>query len=283
MSWTKSKMYAVIKVWIPLFLLFSLFFFVTSLLNNTLIVSVLQLMLGDEKKEVVIKLCEYLNTSISFFLGVVLALQVLTFFRNKNSNQVFNSNGNIYYDYSYATYIIAAKVLGYNQVQLAGVPIGMQYKLVLRGTFSNIIVDVWDNHYVDVVSTKAKEYVRVEKENFNGNHNKKMNLVISDTYRIESSSIDEKYVENPTIRIESCFTDSEIRYLNKPLVNKVRQVLQKEVDETVKELYVFSSANPKNNLDIITSCFRKFGRFQIQKVFVVQFDEEKYKKAKRVI
>ncbi|MGX7740887.1 hypothetical protein ACWPXU_13635 [Enterococcus faecalis] len=45
----------------------------------------------------------------------------------------------------------------------------------------------------------------------------------------------------------------------------------------------FSTANPKNNLNIITSCFRKFGRFQNQKVYVVQFDGKYYKKATRVI
>lgn len=282
----KSRLYGFFKVWLPFILILLLFFSILFLFDNTLTAEVLVLLIGNEKMDTIQKLCDYLNTSVSFFLGIILVLQLLNFFRKRNSEQVFNSNGNIYYDFSYLTFFIAAKVLGYSQIQLAGIPISMQYKLVLRGTFPKIIEDMWDNHYSEVTKSNSCEIETcddVEKKNFDNKQFDKINLIISDTYLISLDSIDKKFVNNPTIIVKSTLNNTGLRYLNEELVNKIRGVLQNEIPKENKEIYIFSTANPKNNLNIITSCFRKFGRFQTQKIFVVQLENNSYKKAKRVI
>ncbi|HGF7173287.1 hypothetical protein [Enterococcus hirae] len=282
----KSIFYGFCKVWLPFLLIIFLFFSILFLFDNSLTAEVLELLVGKEKMVNIQELCKYLNTSVSFFLGIILILQLLNFFRKRNSEQVFNSNGNIYYDFSYLTFYIANKILGYTKIQLAGIPISMQYKLILRGTFQKIIEDMWEDHYVEITEGESGEHetpVKVEYKNFNNNQFDKINLLICDTYLIELNSIDKKFVNNPTIIIKTNERETALRYLNKQLVNEVRMVLQNEIPQETKKIYVFSTANPKNNLNIVTSCFRKFGRFQTKKIFVVQYKNKIYKKASRVI
>ncbi|WP_270693216.1 hypothetical protein [Enterococcus malodoratus] len=256
-------------------------------LDNFLITNIILFFMGNERKDIIITLGEYLNTGVSFFLGIFLVLQLLNFFKKNNAGKVFNSHGNIYHDYSYATFFIAAKVLGYTKVQLAGIPIGMQYKLVLRGTFIDVVEDMWENHYIQAVSDEngklPSNFIKVRKINFDDHYCNKINLIINDTCLILPKTIDKKYSDNATICVDSTHTSGGHRYLNNYLVNRIRRVIQKELPQEVEEIYIFSTANPKNNLNIITSCFRKFGRFQNQKVYVVQFDGKYYKKATRVI
>lgn len=283
----KSLLYAFVKVWIPFFSVVAVFIITLFFLDNFLITNIILFLMGDARKDTLIILGEYLNTSLSFFLGVFLVLQLLNFFKKNNAGQVFNSHGNIYHDYSYPTFFIAAKILGYTKVQMAGIPIGMQYKLVLRGTFIDVIEDMWENHYIqaepDENGKMPDNFIKVTKENFDNHNCDRINLIISDTYLILPETIDKKYCGNATIRIDSSNTNSELRYSNNYLVKRIRHIIQKELPQEVKGIYIFSTANPKNNLNIIASCFRKFGRFQNQKVYVVQFDGTYYKKATRVV
>lgn len=232
------------------------------------------------------KTCEYLNTNISLVLTLIILLQLLNISRKRNNTQVFNASGNIYYNHFYVTFWLASKVLGYRKVQLAGVPIGMQFKLVLRGTFAETVEDVWNSHYEDlVVDTTGESSVEIEVKEINMDsweESPDVNLFICDTYPIKLNQISKEFQENPTIVINSVGDSKQLRYINKPLVNEVRKSVQSIARD--KNLYVFSTANPKNNLNIITSCFRFFDRFPIKNAYVVQFGKDKkYRKAIKIL
>lgn len=282
----KTKLYALVKVWLPIFLTPIVIFFFLNKSSNYLTNSILQLLLGVEKKDLISELCSYLNTSISLILSFVIILQLLSIIRKRNNEQLFNSNGNIYYEHWYITFWFASKILGYKKLQLAGIPIGMQFKLVLRGTFPEIIEDIWDMHYeniADVVLRADEETVEVVKLNMDLlNESPNVNLLICDTYQIDINQISNEFKYNPTIIVRSTVNKEQLRYLNKPFVNEIRKSVQLIARD--KNVYVFSTANPKNNLNIITSCFRFFDRFPIKNVYVVQYGKDKkYRKAIKVI
>lgn len=75
------------------------------------------------------------------------------------------------------------------------------------------------------------------------------------------------------------------RYKNTHLVQKVREAVQVCMNSEKDVIFVFSTANPLNNLNIITSSFRRFGRFQDKKIYVVQLNQntKEYTKAYRII
>lgn len=282
----KTKLYALVKVWLPIFLTPIVIFFFLNKSSNYLTISILQLLLGVEKKDLISELCSYLNTSIYLILSFVIILQLLSIIRKRNNEQLFNSNGNIYYEHWYITFWFASKILGYKKLQLAGIPIGMQFKLVLRGTFPEIIEDIWDMHYeniADVVLRADEETVEVEKLNMDLlNESPNVNLLICDTYQIDINQISNEFKYNPTIIVRSTVNKEQLRYLNKPFVNEIRKSVQLIARD--KNVYVFSTASPKNNLNIITSCFRFFDRFPIKNVYVVQCGKDKkYRKAIKVI
>ena len=282
----KTKIYALVKVWLPIFLTPILVFLFLNKSGSYLTSSILQLLFGLEKKDLIIEMCSYLNTSISLILSFVIILQILSIVRKKNSEQLFNANGNIYYEHWYVTFWLASKILGFRKIQLAGIPVGMQFKLVLRGTFPEIIEDVWGDHYESVSDGALRadeETVKVEKLNMDLlNECFNVNLLICDTYPIEVNQISNEFKHNPTIIVSSTVNKEQLRYLNKPLVNEVRKSLKLIARD--KNIYVFSTANSKNNLNIITSCFRFFDRFPIKNVYVVQYGKDKkYRKAIKVI
>lgn len=282
----KTKKYALMKVWLPIFLTPIIIFVFFHISGSYLTSSILQLLLGNEKKELILEICSYLNTSISLIVSFVIILQILSIVRKRNSEQVFNASGNVYYDHWYITFWLASKILGYKKIQLAGIPIGMQFKLILNGTFPEITEDLWDMHYEnisDVVLAPNKATVEVKKLNWDClKTSSDFNLLICDTYSIDINQIDVKFKSNPTLIVKSTVNKKQLRYLNKPLVNAVRNNVQSFARD--KNVYIFSTANPKNNLNIITSCFRFFNRFPIKNVYVVQYGKDKkYKKANKVI
>lgn len=282
----KTKIYSLVKVWIPVLLIPIIVFTIFNKSSSYLTSSILQLLLGVENKDLILEICSYLNTSISLIFSFVIILQILIFFRKTNNEKIFNANGNIYYDHWYITFWMASQILGYSKIQLAGIPIGMQFKIVLRGTFSEIIEDVWDAHYensTDAILREGEGTVEVEKLNMDSlNISSDVNLLICDTYLIDIDQISDKFKNNPTILIKSTVSKDQLRYLNKELVNEVRKSVQLIARD--KNVYIFSTANPKNNLNIITSCFRFFDRFPIKKLYVVQYGKDKkYRDSIRVI
>lgn len=251
-------------------------FFSTDMVNLSL-----GILLNNEKKvNLAIQIIKHLNWNVTYLVSILILITLINFFKKQNINKLFNSNGNIYYNFGYPLFWVSANILGYEKIQLAGIPLYLQYKLVLRGTFPKIIPDFWENHYdtnegLDNVTHDCSKIESVSKE---------VNLIISDTYFINNEEICVRYRDLPTIRISSKLNNS--RYLNKELVQKTREMMQLISSKGYTEINVFSTANPQNNLNIINSSFRFFDRFSDAKVYVMQKDNgsnSKYSKRYRVI
>lgn len=268
------------KIVLPILMLVVLpvipIFFSTDMVDLSLKI----LLKSTEKVELAIEILKHLNLSLTYLISILILFILLNFFKKQNANKLFNSNGNIYYDFYYPLFWISSKVLGYEKLQLAGIPLHLQYKLVLRGTFPQIIPDFWENHY-DI--SEVSENVSLVCSNEN-NVSKQVNLIISDTYFIKNEELFVEYLNLPTIRVTSKLVSR--RFLNKELVQKTREAMQIVRSKGYAEINVFSTANPQNNLNIINSSFRFFGRFSDAKVYVVQKDygrNSQYSKRYRVI
>lgn len=157
----------------------------------------------------------------------------------------------------------------------------IQFKIVLKATFPLIVSDSYENHYDDDVSegTVSMNCSNFAVEDTTG----AANIIISDTYYIEDKDI-LTYQPLPTIRVSSSLKDR--RYINKELVQKTREAVEQLRRMGFTEINIFSTANPQNNLNIINSSFRFFGRFVNSKIYVFQRCDKKqpvYSKRYRII
>lgn len=274
-------LFIITKIVLPILILVVLpvipiIFFSTDMVDLSLEI----LLKSTEQAELAIEILKHLNLSLTYLISILILFILLNFLKKQNANKLFNSNGNVYYNFYYPLFWISTNILGYEKIQLAGIPLHLQYKLVLRGTFPQIIPDFWENHYdanevLDNVTLDCSKVETVIKE---------ANLIISDTYFIKNEEICANYLDLPTIRVSSNLINR--RYLNKELVQKTREAMQMLRSKGYTEINVFSTANPQNNLNIINSSFRFFGRFADAKVYVMQKDNgnnSKYSKRYRVI
>ncbi|MFW7366940.1 hypothetical protein [Vagococcus fluvialis] len=238
----------------------------------------LQMILKSERDyNLAIEMLRYLNLNITYLFSVLIFFLVMNFFKRQNKGKLFNSNSNMYYNFYYPIFWIASNILGYDLVQLAGIPLHMQYKLILRGTFTSIKPDIWVDHY----DTKSKLSV-ISISDIKKRDPKKINFIISDTYKVKNNEIEKEYRKNSVISISSGNSDS--RYINDDLVQSVRSAFQLVRKNNFDEIYIFSTANPQNNLNIVNSTFRFFGRFVNFKIFVVQKNNKgKYANKYRII
>ncbi|MBU5593840.1 hypothetical protein KQI76_01545 [Amphibacillus sp. MSJ-3] len=265
----KKIIFIVWKILIPLMLLIVLPLSPIFLFDSKMTNIGLQILLKNEREyNLAIEMLKYLNINITYLFSILILIILLNFFKKQNKDRIFNSNSNIYYNFYYALFWIASNILGYDKIQLAGIPIQMQYKIVLRSTFNSIVPDMWMEHYDEV-----PDGVEVTLDSIIVNDPKKINFIISDTYFLKDEEIDAEYNTNSVIRITSNLSDR--RYVNKELVQKTREAIQLVREKGYKEIFIFSTANPQNNLNIINSSFRFFGRFVDFKVFVIQKNEEK--------
>lgn len=238
----------------------------------------LQMILKSEREyNLAIEMLRYLNLNITYLFSVLIFFVIMNFLKKQNKGKLFNSNSNIYYNFYYPIFWIASNVLGYDFVQLAGIPLQMQFKLILRGTFTSVKPDIWIDHYDTQPNKQAINISDIKKR-----HPKKINFIISDTYKIKDKEIGEKYRKNSVIKIDS--GNSDRRYINTELVQNVRSTFQLVRKNKYDEIYIFSTANPQNNLNIVNSTFRFFGRFVNFKIFVVQKNnKDKYVNKYRII
>lgn len=226
----------------------------------------LSFFLGNEKASFIGDVLDLINCNVNVFLAIVIAISILNFFKKRNSEKILNSNGNVYYNYYYVVFWIAATFLGYEKIQMAGLPLHLQYKLILSGLFSTIIPDVYDDHY----DGTEKPDATIKLENFE-EKTSSVNLLVIDTYNI---NLDELSAENQnlsTIIVRSDPTDG-VRRINEALIGQVKKAMGEIQKNHFENVYVYSTANPKNNIKIVNSAFRFFGRSKGFKLYVMQKD-----------
>lgn len=278
----KSIWFLICKIGVPLSLLIGvplipILYFDPDMANLGLKI----LLQNDRDVDLAIQMLSYLNFNMTYLVSVLLLVTILNSFRKKNATLFFNADSNNYYNYHYIFFWIASNILGYQKIQLAGLPMHIQFKIVLIATFPIIIPDCYENHY-DINEDVAT--VTMERSNFDIKERSAANIIISDTYYIEDREIDPARQLLPTIRVTSSLKDR--RYINKELVQKTREAVEQLRKKGFAEINIFSTANPQNNLNIINSSFRFFGRFVSSKIYVFQKGDGKqsiYSDGKQII
>lgn len=284
MNKIEKCMFTILRIALPLASLLIIPITPFFLLQTEWTELILEILLNNEKKiELATSILTKVNLNISFLVSVLLFIILVNFFQKRNETKIFNSNGKIYYDYWYVIFWLSAKILGYGKVQLTGIPIAMQHKLVLRSTFESIMADMWENHY-DEIPYSEEPQVKLTETRMDL-QSKYINLIIADTFDIKEEQLAVTYRNNPTIKVCSPVISTQRRYKNIELVQQVRESLERCMNSEHDVIFIFSTANPLNNLNIITSSFRRFGRFQDKKIYVVQLNQntKEYTKAYRII
>lgn len=204
-------------------------------------------------------------------IGIILAYLVLTIIRNNNKDRVFNTS-NIYYDISYSTFWIAAKVLGYTKVSLMNVPIYLHYIICFKGDFQDI-------EYIDTEEIDKPVNVKIKNDTRQGNT---INILIKDTYDIEDKMLPKDLVKSPMIIIDNYINTDGQRLYNK----NIQKELKKQIDH-YSRLYtavnIFATTNTRTSKTIIDYCFKNAGRTGFNEVFVYKQERNRnFVKRKRV-
>lgn len=194
----------------------------------------------------------------NFAGGIVLFVFGLREFRKVNSEKIFNSKS-YYHNYYYWWYWICGKILGFKKCNLVRVPIFMQFKLVTRQTFEDYLVG--ENY-----ASKKEKIVLVTNSS---NDASIINLVLSDTYPIESSQIPKGKEFSNTIWISRENKKDSQRYYNKEFVKVILNSVR-SLNKSVIRINVFATTNPKHTLEIVESVFNLGGRDNIKSLYVYQ-------------
>lgn len=202
---------------------------------------------------------------ISIIWGVLASILIHYFIRIRNKDELFNTGGK-YNDYPLWIYWIAGRILGYGKVSLIRVPIYLQYQLLFKDMFPEIVVD-------DEVE-KREHTVEIIKKNMDEISNE-INLVLVDTYEITEDEIPIGKLNLPTIIIKSGNQIDSDRSINPQFVKEVRQITNIYHREYT-QLNLFATTNTNHNKFIINKCFKNGNRTGFKNIFVYQASRTDY-------
>lgn len=202
---------------------------------------------------------------ISIIGGVVLSITIYVWRTKANKDKLFNT-GNKYNEYPIWAYWLASKILGYGKVSLVRVPMYLQYKLLLKDIFPEVIVD-------SNIVEKAQSINIIEK---NMDHpSNELNLVLVDTYEITDSQIPSDKAHLPTIFIKSGNEIDSNRSLNPDFIKEIRRRTN-VYHKIYKKLNVYCTTNTNHNQLIINKCFKNSGRTGFENIVVYQASRSNY-------
>ncbi|WP_368901888.1 hypothetical protein [Oceanobacillus oncorhynchi] len=212
-----------------------------------------------------------INIVISMIWGLLGSVFICLLIRRSNKNKLFN-RGSQYNDYPLWLYWTAGRILGYGKITLVRVPIYLQFQLLFKDYFPEVLIDG---------AEERKLEVKIIKRNMNEVSNE-INLILIDTYKIVTSEIPQDKVNLPTIIIESGNQIDSNRSFNPEFLKEVRKITNIYRKE-YKQINVFATTNTDHNKAIINKCFKNGGRTGFENIFVYQASrgsyvfEERYK------
>lgn len=201
----------------------------------------------------------------SIISGIILSIFIYIWRIKTNKDKLFNI-GNNYDEYPIWVYWIASKILGYGKVSLVRVPIYLQYKLLMKDVFQEIVVDM-------DVEEKIQSIVVIE-ENME-NISDELNLILIDTYEITKNQIPSNKTSMPTIFIKSGNETDSNRSLNTKFIKEIRRITNK-YSSVYKQVNVFSTTNTNHNQLIVCKCFKNGRRTGFKHVIVYQASRSSY-------
>ena len=205
----------------------------------------------------------------NWFIGFVVIIIVLFKFRTFNKEKLFNTK-NVYHDYCYTWYWICAKILGYKKCNMKLVPIFMQFKLILNGTFEKYDVGKEDDYPI-----KENEKIKIKKLNYNSISDE-INLVLIDTYPILENQLPENKHSLSTIMISRNKNDFN-RYFSPVFIARIVNEIRK-LPSNVNSVNIYATTNPKHTSQIVENAFKLAMRGNINKLVVFQQEREGLRK-----
>lgn len=205
-----------------------------------------------------------------WILPTFLSIYVLKTFREANSKEIFNTK-NSYIDIPYFLIVYSSKVLGFRKCKLARVPIYLQFKFIFNDTFSDFCHESIDN-----VQEIDFEVRRLNTENMA----KVINIVISDTYKINVDELP-KYIKGyTTIVIERTKKPEGVRSFNAEFLKTIRVEIH-QAQQKYRQINLFLTTNPQHSEKIVNENF-KLGRTRDFSVLIFKsrndnsFDDKYY-------
>ena len=211
---------------------------------------------------------ETINTALYFFLirwgnpavAFATTIVVLGSIRKYNKESKLNK-GNGYHSHYYLAYLYCRYVLGYNTCNLKLVPVPMQFKIVTHELFSKYIY----NEGIHSIDPEIDE-VRITKRG-DFKHTSYINLVLADTFSIETDQIPENVKGYPTIIIDRTIKRENTRYDSENFVKKTIAEVR-GLPNNITSINVFGTLNPMNCYNIATEVFVTGGRTHIKHLYV---------------
>lgn len=199
------------------------------------------------------------------FIALCVMFILLFHIRSSNKEKKLNQSGNKYHNHSYFGYWFCSKILGYQTCCLVRVPIPMQFRLLINGTFHNFDLGGDDDY-------DKREHEDIIVKLPDGEYTKIINLILVDTYPITEGMISASSAALSTVYISRNESNDRTRCISNEFVNCVRNTVQK-LPNNVTGINLYSTLNPKHCRMIANSIFRCGGRSNITllKVFPQKF------------
>ena len=196
-------------------------------------------------------------------LSIVLFWGLLKFFREINKEFIMN-NSNVYHDYPFFWYWFCARILGIKKCNLILVPIYMQFKLVIEDIFDEYPLDEDD---FPVIKDEADSDVKEINMDMDMELSE-INLILEDTYVIESRQIPFSKKDLPTIKISRNINNNHTRHFSPKFIQKISEEIRKLPQ--INRINIYATTNPMNTLRIIRTTFKMADRGNIDHIFVYQ-------------
>ncbi len=200
-----------------------------------------------------------------YIASVILLITALHVIWKINANYIMNSK-RVYHKYWYEWYWFCAKILRIKKCDLVLVPIYLQFKLVIKGTFVEYPLNNEDYPILD----NEPECI-IAKHNIDEGL-QEINLILEDTYVIEDDQIPMPKRKLFTIKISRNNGEDVGRHYSEKLIeatiNQVRKL------NKVPVMNVFASTNPLNTKNIAKRVFALGDRGNVEHLYVFQQEED---------
>jgi len=196
--------------------------------------------------------------SLFFFTVTIIIL------RKINAEYVMNRRF-IYHDYSYAWYWFCSKVLGIKKCNLILVPIHMQFKLAIRGTFDDYPLQDDDYPLLENESECSISKAHEDRDN------RTINLILEDTFSVEDQQVDKQNRDIFTIKV-SRNDGSNSRHFSQKFIDATINALKEY--KQISILNVYATTNPKNTLHIARRVFGSVDRGNVGHLYVFQQNKD---------
>lgn len=192
-------------------------------------------------------------------IGLVLMLLILFKFLRTNNEKSTLNKGNLDHDHCYIGYLFCAKVLGYQKCNLIGIPVPMQFKLIMNDIFK-------EYDFGEETDYKKVDDERIKIKKPNGNYTNTINLVLSDTYPISNDLLPLSTKDLTTIWI-SRESNNGVRVFSSKFYETIRSVVS-NLPQNVFAINLYATLNCKHCWWIARNVFKQANRSNIRKLVV---------------